>query len=246
MKQPSNTLAWVITAILGGVFAVAIIVVIWLVNKPTAGEQTEGLQVTGEGRVSAVPDIAQVDVGVETRADDANTASQENNRISDAIIAAIKGLGIKDTEIQTINLSIYPDVSYDSAGQEDIRGYLASNNVQVKIKDLEKAPTVVSTALGAGATNIQGVYFTFSDETKTTLEQQARQNAIEDAQQRAQELATLGNVRLGEIIDISESSDNFAEPVYMEGADIGTGGGAAIEPGSSEITVNVTVRFELE
>ncbi|HXK32979.1 MAG TPA: SIMPL domain-containing protein [Dehalococcoidia bacterium] len=213
------------------------------------GEDPErGITVAGEGKVSAAPDIATIALGVSTLRPTVAEARDEAAAALDAMIASMKANGVEDRDIQTANLSIYPEYDYRN-DQQILRGFRVTNTLTARVRDIDTTSTVVDDAITAGgdSTNIQSIAFSIDDPSE--LRAEARRQAVEDARGRAQVLADAGGVGLGDPIAISETG--FDAPVfYPEAGRADSASGAApptpIEPGELDVTISVTVRFAIE
>jgi uncharacterized protein YggE len=205
------------------------------------------ITVVGEGKVSIEPDIARVSIGVETMKNTVQEASAENKTTVEAVLAALRAQGIEDKDIQTSGFSIYAE-RYGPEGplpEGDVR-YRVSNNVAVVIRNLENVGTVLDAAVEAGANNIYGVEFALDD--TSAVESDARQKAIADAKAKAEDIATLSSLTLGEVVSVSEIigtgsgfyAGNFAEQSRMMG-----GGGAPIQPGQLELVMQLQVVYAI-
>lgn len=207
-------------------------------------ESKATIKVVGSGEALGQPDKAQVTVGVETFAQAVNDATEENDATIEALLTALKKSGIKNEDIQTSNYSLWAEQRYGDNGPEGIAGYRISNQVTVVIRDVDKVGDVLSAVTAAGANSIYGVVFSVAD--PAAMEAEAREEAIADAQQRADSIAELSGLSLGPIIAIEEISGQF--PVPMGGG--GFGGGAAdsatsINPGQLSYTSSVQVTFSV-
>lgn len=256
-KNTSVIIAWIVTGVVVLVFGVITTVVLIFGARPGGpsigpdGQVTqEGITASGQGTIEATPDEGQVMLGVETRDSDATKASQQNAAKATKIIDAIKKLGIKESDIQTINLSVTPEYDYTSTtGSPKVTGYVASNTVEIKTKETSKLPAIVDAGLAAGANQLQGATFSFSDETQKKLEEQAREKAIADARQKAEKIAAGSGVSLGKLVSSVETSTPEFPPIIAYAAESKGGGDTAttpIEPGSSEVTITVTVTYEIK
>jgi uncharacterized protein len=208
--------------------------------------KTDIFTVTGEGKSTAVPDVAIVTAGVQAQGNSVKTIQDELNAKMNNITDAIKKLGIDAKDIQTSNYSISP--TYDYRNQTPrITGYQASSTLTIKIRALDKANSVIDAATAMGATNVGGVTFDVSDKTKA--ENAARDVAVKEAKTKAQIAARAAGFTLGRVINYSESTGGDMRPVPMFAkTDSAVGMGAAptqIEPGSSEITIDVTLSYEI-
>jgi uncharacterized protein YggE len=216
------------------------------VENPDPGDF--GVTVSGEGTVTAPPDVAMITLGVSTQAATVADARDQAASALDAMIASIRNNGVDEDDIQTQNLSIFPEYSYPD-GNPVLRGYRVTNQVHVTVRDIDTTSQVVDDAVAAGgdATQIQGISFTIDD--PASLRDQARELAVRDARARADVLASAAGVSLGDAIRISETtSPDGPIPVFardeaaQSGADIAT----PIEPGQLDVTVLVTVTWAIE
>lgn len=201
---------------------------------------------SGTGEASEAPDEAEMSFGITMRDDKADVALDKASEAADTIIAAIKKAGVDADDVQTQNVSVYPEYGNQSEGKApQITGYTASVSVRAKIRDIEKVGDVIAAASGAGANEINGPSFTLSDESPTR--DIAIEKAIEDAKHRAEVMAKAAGKSLGAIIAVSESGTT-AIPYYSKGGYTADAALAAvpIEPGTLDVTANVTVVFELK
>ncbi len=171
------------------------------------------ITVVGEGTVATQPDIAQVQIGVEIKGDNAQEASAEAAATMDAILAALTQAGVATKEIQTTGYNIWVEqrVGPDGAATDQVI-YHVGNSVSVIVRDLEKVGDVLDAAIAAGANSIYGVNFSVDDTDEVMAE--ARRLAAADALARAEELAGLHGVALGEVVSVSEVINSGAVPMY--------------------------------
>ena len=205
------------------------------------------ITVVGEGKTSIKPDIARVNIGVEVMKPTVQEASAQNKASVEAVLAALEAAGVDAKDIQTSGYSVYVE-RYGPEGplpENDLR-YRVSNNVNVKIRDLESVGTLLDAAIEAGANNIYGVEFALDDPGEA--QSQARAKAMENARGKAEELAGLAVVELGKIVSISEiigSSGGFYSGMMAASSYMGQGGGggAPISPGELEVTYQIQVVY---
>lgn len=214
--------------------------------------------VTGEGKVSAVPDIATFSFSIITEGGKDMTALQkENTEKVNTAIAYIKDNGVEAKDIQTQDYSLnpryqyYPCESGKPCPPSEIVGYTISQTVSVKVRVLEKAGALLSGVVNVGATNVSQLTFTIDEPTE--LQNQARIEAIADARQKAEEIAKSSGFRVGDVLSIDETGASpYPMPYYrgmeMVKSDSGVASAPAptIEPGSQEIIVIVNVRYEIK
>jgi hypothetical protein len=213
---------------------------------PVAGSIVKSITVNGEGKVKVKPDTASLSVGVQATASTATEALNQANTSAAALIAALKSAGVDTNDIATSGLSIYPQ--YSSAGNT-ITGYQASNNVSVTVRDIAKTGPVIDAAAAAAGDNITigGVSF-YVDDTEALIGA-ARADAINNASKRAGEYADAAGVSVGAVLQISEVSVSNPVPMFYErsvAADSSVAGAPTpIETGTQDLTVSVTVVYEL-
>lgn len=199
---------------------------------PTAGTL---ITVSGNGTVGATPDRASFNFGVTSRGATAAEALTRNSSKARAIIDALKRAGIDSADIQTTQVSLWPQTSNDGAR---IIGYQASNSVQVTA-GLGRSGALVDAAVGAGANNVDGPNLDTAD--KASLYGQALKKAIGDAKTKAQALADGAGLTLGSLLKVREG-DNTAQPVPMYAA-VRDAASVPIEAGTQQIQASVTVTF---
>ena len=208
--------------------------------------QAKGISVSGEGKISATPDLAILRLGVEARAPTAEEARQQAAKGMEAIMAALKGLGIADKDIQTQRLSITP--FSERQGERTVRGFLASNLVQVKVRNLDLVGKAVDGAVAAARdlVRVEGVNFTIED--PSTLQTQAREKALADARAKAEAFAKGTGVSLGRPLSISEGGFRVpAIPVALgRGGELAAEAPTPISPGEMEIVLTVQIVYAIQ
>lgn len=212
-----------------------------------ASNKSEAFVVTGEGKISVKPDIATVVVGVQATGTTVKDVQDNLNKNSNAVLAAIKKLGIDEKDIKTSNYNMYPDYDYTGTRQRII-GYQASSNLTIKVRDIEKANSVVDEATKAGANSIGGITFDVDDKTKA--ENEARKLAVADAKAKAEQAAYTAGFTLGKMINYQESTgNNRIYPLYAKTDSVAmTAGGAPTElaTGTTDIIMTVTLSYSVK
>ncbi len=215
------------------------------VNQTTTEKKTT-FDVNGEAKITAVPDTAEINVGIQINKPTVEAAQKEANEKINKVTSELKKLGIEEKYIKTVNYSLYPDYDYRS-GQK-IVGYKINITLRIKVKNFDKINQAIDTATSLGANQIGNLTFTIDDEKLEELKMEARKEAIAKAKNKAKEIANAAGLRLGRIVNISENipSDNYPSPLLKEA---GIGGTAEeqkteIQPGESEITVSVVLSYE--
>ena len=208
-----------------------------------------GITVVGIGTANGTPDVAHITVGIETQGTSVQQAVDDNKTKMTALLSAIKALNIADKDIQTTNYSVYsqresvPNVAGN--GDNGPLTYHVSNQVDVTVRDVSKLGDVLDKVVAAGANNIYGVNFSVDDPSK--LQADARTKAFADAKARAQSLAQLAGVSLGDVVSVSESGSGSSPIMDMKPVAMGLGGGGApIQPGDLNVSMDVQVTFAIK
>jgi len=212
----------------------------------TPDQQAPGVSVSGEGSVFGEPDVAVVTLGVDAQADSVGAAREEAATAMDAMLSALKDGGVEEKDIQTARFSVQPLYDFTD-GKQVLRGFSVSNIVTAKIRDIDTTGDLLDAAITAGGdlARVDSLLFTIDD--PSTLEAQARVDAMEDARGKAETLAQAGGVGLGDPRSISEGGG--AVPLTFEGAEALQAADTArspIELGELEVRVNVQVVYGLE
>jgi uncharacterized protein YggE len=189
----------------------------------------------GHGVSTLVPDQATITAGVHTQAATAADALARNAKLMNAVIAALKQSG--GTDIQTQEVSLYPQTADDGS----ITGYAADDSVSASAA-IADTGALVDAAVGAGANSISGPSLSISDQDAAYRD--ALQKAFVDARAKAQALAQAGGFGLGSVASVSESSA-AAPPPLLPVATAGKVDSTPIEPGTQDVTADVTVTFRV-
>jgi uncharacterized protein len=243
-----------ILIVIGALIAIAASAVTAVAVRAGAGGSTQSsvgaggvagprdtITVVGEGTQNATPDNALMSMGVSTRQGTAVEAMTAANTEITAVLKAIKGQGVQDADIQTTGINVYQDQQYN------VVGYRASNTVNVKIHHMANIGTVLGAAQGAVGNDIQisGIALQLSDNTNQL--KGARQGAMTAAAARAKEWANLAGRHLGKVLSVSEviGGGSSYSPCGAGGQCGGGGGGAPVQAGQMNVTVDVAVVYEL-
>ncbi len=208
--------------------------------------QTRTVNVTGNAEVLLSPDIAYISIGVHTQAAAAKDAVASSNTQTQAVIDAIKAQGVDAKDIQTTNFNVYPMQKSGPNGEPQGITYSVDNSVYVTVRDINKLGGLLDAAVQSGANNINGIQFDVSD--KTAALSSARKDAVKNASDLANELASAAGVQLGPIASISVNSTSVPLPMYG----YGMGGGAAasapvpVSAGQMILSEDVTIVYELK
>lgn len=228
------------------------------VEPPVTETTPRTITVSGMGEVSAQPDVAVVNLGVETQAESASAAISQNNEQMQSLIDAVTAAGIAEENIRTQVVRLSPQYADQQplpqqpteqaqplpsqTGPREILGYVAVNTVQVRVEDLETVGEILDAAIEAGSNRIDGISFEISDSADVMRE--AREEAWQNARQKAEQLAELAGAELGEVLNIN-ASDQGPFPVMQEtfAADAAR---VPIQPGMQSVSTNLQVTWRLQ
>jgi len=223
--------------------------------------------VSGEGKIVAVPDIAQFNFSVVTEGGaDLNQLQTNNTASVNRSIDFVKNKGVPEEDIKTQSYNIEPRYQYFNCGPRilslgggdapapcpppEIIGYTIRQSVAVKIRDFSLIGDLIAGVVENGANSVSQLNFTIDDPTK--VESEARAKAITQAIEKAEAIARAGKFRVGKLLSIDENSYPVARYAYGQGGDFAIAesvkmGAPAptIEPGSEDVTINVVLRYEI-
>lgn len=249
-----------------GLATVAIIVVmifLIIVGAKLVHGRNDNMQstitVSGKGEIKATPDVSKFSVTIEETAKDQSGALTKSSEKVNAVINALKAIGIAEKDIKTEYTSVNPKYEYPSAKMEMmvypptpanpvVTGYTSSHTLSVKVRDLDKVSAVQKAFADAKVQNVSGPDLSVDDIDALKLE--AREKAIDDAKDQAKVLARQLHVRLVDIVGFNENGDG-AYPVYMSArADSAMVAGkaspeATVSAGEQTITSNVSITYKI-
>jgi uncharacterized protein YggE len=210
-----------------------------------SAQTPNAITITGEGKVTAAPNIATVQIGTTTMKATVADAQKENTKKMNDLIAAVKKEGLADKDIKTSDYSIYPQ--YDWNGSKSVlTGYNVNQTLSLKIRDTKKIDAILKLAGEKGANSISNLNFEIDDQE--ALKDEAREKAIADAKEKAEKLAESLGVTLDKVISFYESTNAPVYDSYAKYAGMGLGGGEAapsIQTGENEINVSVSITYEI-
>ena len=214
-------------------------------------QQNLGLWVSGLGKTSAAPDIVVLSVGVESQQKTVAQAQKDAVEAMTAVMQVLKNSGIADKDIQTSQYNIQQVTRWnEDKSTYDVIGYRVSNTVNAKIRNIEKAGSIIDNAAASGGDLIRVNGISFSVDDPTPFYKIAREKAVVYAMEKARQMAQLSGVKLGKLLYITESN-SYTPPIrdnYMKFAE-----GAAMAPsptpisaGELEFQVDVQLVYQLD
>ena len=208
--------------------------------------QVQGISVSGTGEAFGAPDLALLDLGVSAEGKTVKEARDTAAAAMNEVLDALKDDGVAEEDVQTRQFSIEPEYDYPD-GKQVLIGFRVTNIVEAKVRDLDRLGEVVDDVAQAGGDVVQVQGLSFTVEEPDDLRAQARKEAVADARARAEDLAELAGVKLGEPVSINESTSVPPTP-FLAGAAMERTQEAPtpIEPGELEISVTVDVVFDIE
>jgi uncharacterized protein YggE len=212
-------------------------------STTSEGAAANTVTASGAGTTQAVPDTAEMSFGVTTTSANAKTALDQASKNGEQISAALKEQGIAAEDIQTRDVSVYPQTA-DQNGRQVVTGYQASLSVSVKVRDISKLGEIISAANAEGANNVSGPAFTIADPAPARAK--AIEEAVTDARKSAEAMAKAAGKSVGAVVSMSSSDVGSVPYAMAAAADMRAAGSVPIEPGQLDITANVVVVFELE
>jgi len=215
-----------------------------VVSAP-ANSSLNTVTASGSGTVSAVPDEADMSFGVSAQARGAKAALDQASAKATTMFTALKNAGVADKDLQTANVSVYPQYGNSTSSNPPIVGYQASLSVTAKVRDLSALSKVIDAGTKAGADNVNGPTFTLSEDAPYSA--QAIQKAVDDARKTAAAMAKAAGKSLGEVVSVTENS--AGSPIQPFGSVPTASAKSAavpIQPGQLDVTANVTVVFALK
>lgn len=223
---------------------------------------TNTITVSGMGEIFAVPDRATFSVTIREEGVEVADAQDKATEKANAIISYLKSSGVEEKDIKTVNYNVNPKYeweqkacvagTYCEPGNQKLVGFEVWQTIQIKVQDPKKAGDLLTGVGSRGASEVSGLSFTIEDED--ALKSEARDMAIIEAEQKAEQLAKQLGVSLVRVVGFYEDSYGYPEPYYGKGGvmmDVAMSARAEAAPspelptGENKITSNVNVTYEI-
>jgi uncharacterized protein YggE len=219
------------------------------VTQVNVTSQQEGIWASGEGKVTVIPDVATVNLGIEAQDTSVASAQSQAAEAMDKVMEALADSGVAKKDIQTQYFNIHRVTRWDGEDQREVTiGYRVSNMVSAKIRNMDGVGSVIDAVVTAGGDLVRVNGVSFSVEDPSAYHGEAREKAMADAKARAEDLAGLAGVRLGRATFVSESSYQPG-PIYRQMAapafDSADGAATSISAGETDIILSVQVIYDI-
>lgn len=226
--------------------ALATVLAVPLAPRASLAQEAVGrtISVTGAAQVDAVPDLATVTAGVETRGTAAAEALGANTTAMQAVFAALEASGVASRDMQTSQLSLNPvyEEMHEGGGAPKLVAYEASNMVTVRVRDVGVVGKIIDALTQAGSNRLYGISFDVS-EPMPYLDQ-AREKAVADARHRAELYARAAGVKLGTVQSIGEAVD-MPGPIMMR-AEAAMSDKVPVAAGTVSLSAQVQMVYGIE
>lgn len=214
-------------------------------DDDTPATSLRTISVNGEGAASAVPDIADLELGVQTIDEDPTAAIENNTTAMANVIATLIDLDIDEDDIQTQSFNMWVEQVYGPDGPTGEFLYHVINQIMVRVRDLDVTGDVLGAALAAGANNVGGIRFGVED--TQALDEAARDAAVDNAVAKAAQLAERLGVGVGSPRHVIETSGDVPHEVRLERAvAFAADASVPVSPGDFTVRVSVNIVFDIE
>jgi len=216
----------------------------FMAQEADEAEKLRTVQVSGVGEGQVEPDTAVVILGIETQAETAQAALEENNAGMQALMDTLVEAGVTSENLQTRTIRLTPRYEFNEINNSTtLTGYTAFNSLEVRTDVLQGLGVLLDQSVNAGANTIEGIRFEVSDPGNAI--DQVRETAVENARHKAEQLADLTGTTLGPILEIRESSSSPAPLVRQMESQAESVASVSISPGTQTISVHVEVTWVL-
>jgi len=248
-RYSARSLFWVlVNAALAIVIVFGLFGIGSLIRHSNAVIPSRTVTVSGEGKTTVSPDLAMLTFAVVSQGTNPEVIQAANTEKINKAIEFVKSQGVAPADIKTTSYNLYPRYRYNQdRGESSISGYELNQTVTIKIRNLDNVSKIVGGLPAAGINQISSLQYTL--ENPELQRDAARSEAFKNAYEKARIMANQNGVRLARVISFSESTDGSVyPPIYYERAMSSmkdAGGSPTLEPGSEEITIRVSVVYEI-
>lgn len=208
-----------------------------------AAQSAAGISVGGFGVAYGEPDQAVLTVGVAVSEPAVRAALDSADQLMGSVRSTLVNNGVAELDIRTVSFNVWRQDIYDEQGNPHGERYHVDHQYEVVVRDVTKVAELLSATVEAGANSVGGITFTIAD--LSALQATARAAAMQDAKDRAEQLAALAGVKLGAPLAISEGSAYGAAPMFDMRYNAAMSGGGAVADGQLAIQVTVAITYGL-
>lgn len=242
MKETS--MVWIVVLLIIGLVVVS---GLYATTSRIAKQYGETITVSDSAEKEVMPDEALVYIEIRTRADTASDAKDQNAGVSDNVLKALYDAGVDEDEIETTSYYLSEETKWDKTSEEYIvTGYVLTHIIKVTTDDVENAGEIVDTAVDAGATGVDNVQFTLSQEKEGELKAELLAEAAQKAKAKAENLVEAVNADLGKLVSMSESGYYNRPYAYYEKAITFAEESVETSISPEQLTVSATVTLTYE
>lgn len=207
-----------------------------------------GINVGGKAKVAGTPDTLRLDLSVVASATSVSEALASANRSASAVQKSLLDNDVAKKDLQTSGLNIQPEYDYSNNSSPRLKGYQVTESISARLRDMSRAGDVIGKAVSAGGNTVRVNGISLDLEDTGALVSSARDKAFADAKAKAEQYARAAGRSLGDVISISEdvtTPSPIPMPYGLNAASAKDMASVPIEPGSQDVSVSVTVLFEL-
>jgi uncharacterized protein YggE len=208
-----------------------------------AGTAPANIHVTGNGKVSYVPNLGHVNVSVTSDAKTAADAWQKNSAIVQKLFGVLKDFGVDEKDFKTANLHLSPKYAYPKDKAPELIGYTATYDLAITVRKLSQMGTLLDQLVANGAN--RGMNIAFGTDATEQLLNDARLKAVTDARKKAELYAKGAGANLGQLVSITEGAAMQPQYFRYEHALGAPAAALPIAAGQQELTVQVTVEYAI-
>jgi hypothetical protein len=214
-------------------------------THPNSIQPETTLSISASGSVNREPDIAYLNAGVQTQGQTAQAAMSANSTAMNGVFDALAAADIDRRDMQTSNFSLQPQYDYSNRenGQPRLTGYQASNQLTVKVRDLDNLGETMDALVSAGGNTFSGLNFALEDDR--AAKNAARDLAMKEAIARAELYAAASGYEVARVVTISESGGLRPQPMQMMAEARSVDRATPIATGEVGYSITVNVVFEL-
>ncbi len=213
-------------------------------DSPIPGQ---GIVVSGTGTASAEPDLARINLGVQVLSPSVGEALDTANSSLESILRVLSDYNVDESDTQTRFFNINTQYDYSGEGGPTVTGYQVTNELSVNVRNIESLGDLITGVVDAGGDPIRVNGISFAIEDTAALEDEALAQAIEDAKARAQRMAELSGVELGDLISVSQAGGaSPALPVALASAEFARSAPTPIRTGDLEVTIQIQALYTIQ